>query len=141
MIRTVISERRSCTIRTSPAGMSKKRKAPEVLHRAYGARARTLADTILSLMQPPRPSPAECRCKGRRCLGCSGAAARSFLLRDGDDSDYIRLLTESYAVISDNAPLLGAFDPAQRRQQRNVSLSSASKFRIIFFFLVKPSLE
>ncbi|XXG76954.1 hypothetical protein AAC387_Pa08g1206 [Persea americana] len=100
--------------------MSKKRKAPEVLHRAYGARAHTLADTILSLMPPPPPSPAECRCKGRRCLGCSGAAASSFLLRDGDDSDYIRLLTESYAVLSDNAPLLPAFDPAQRRQQRNI---------------------
>lgn len=115
--------------------MGKKRKAPEVLHRAYGARARTLTDTILSLLPPPPPSASaasECRCKGLRCLGCSGGpAARSFLLRDGDDSDYIRLLTEAYAVLSGNAPPLTEFDPCQRRPQRNVSLSSPSKFRIL----------
>ncbi|XP_058075516.1 telomerase reverse transcriptase [Magnolia sinica] len=92
----------------------KKRAAPEVLRRAYGSRVRTLADTILSLL--PLPLAEECRCKGRCCLICSG---RPFLVRDGDTSDYRRILTQGFAVLSDDTPLIAAFSPDQRWPQHS----------------------
>ncbi|GMQ09700.1 hypothetical protein CsSME_00052977 [Camellia sinensis var. sinensis] len=97
--------------------MAKKRKrVPEVLWRLFHNRARTLADTVISLI-PPSPPPAECRCEGRRCLGCSGQGYMSFLLRPDDPSEYRKLLTHCFVVVSDNAPPLSTFRPDCRWSQ------------------------
>ncbi|XP_057948417.1 telomerase reverse transcriptase isoform X2 [Malania oleifera] len=84
--------------------MGKKRRVPEALWRLFRNRARTLAETIL-LMIPPSTS-AECDCAGRRCLCCSGSDALFFLLRPDDPSDYRKLLTQCFVVVSLNAPPL-----------------------------------
>ncbi|CAL5339265.1 unnamed protein product [Camellia sinensis] len=97
--------------------MAKKRKrVPEVLWRLFHNRARTLADTVISLI-PPSPPPAERRCKGRRCIGCSGQGYVSFLLRPDDPSEYRKLLTHCFVVVSDNAPPLSTFRPDCRWSQ------------------------
>ncbi|KAK1265485.1 Telomerase reverse transcriptase [Acorus gramineus] len=95
----------------------KRRRLPEVLHRAYGHRARVLSDTILSLLSPPPSAPEdECRtCGGRGCLGCRGA---SHLIRTGDNSEYVRLMTRGIAVVSDGAPPPPAFRFRNHRAQR-----------------------
>ncbi|OVA12268.1 Telomere reverse transcriptase [Macleaya cordata] len=86
--------------------MAKKQRVPEVLWRVYQNRARTLADTIISLLPPSPSTSADCRCKGCRCLGCTGTESLSFLLRPDDPSDYKHLLTKCFVVISDDAPPL-----------------------------------
>ncbi|KAK4411053.1 Telomerase reverse transcriptase [Sesamum angolense] len=93
--------------------MARKRKrVPEVLWRLFHQRARSLAETILALV-PQLPATASgCRCKGRRCLSCSGEEAISFLVRPDDPSDYRKLLTGCFVVVSENAPPLADFDPA-----------------------------
>ncbi|XP_022935603.1 telomerase reverse transcriptase isoform X1 [Cucurbita moschata] len=78
--------------------MRKKRRVPEVLWRLFRHRARTLAETITSLLPP-----ADCRCERRRCLHCSGAAPEGFLLRPGDPRAYRDLLTQCYVVVSEKA--------------------------------------
>ncbi|XP_027343791.1 telomerase reverse transcriptase [Abrus precatorius] len=83
---------------------------PGVLWRLFHHRARTLLDTIISLLPSPPPSPEICRCHGRRCLGCS-LDARTFLLRPDDPSDYRRLLAKCYIVVSENAPSITSFNP------------------------------
>ncbi|KAL5974700.1 hypothetical protein ACLOJK_031370 [Asimina triloba] len=95
----------------SPAMKRKRQSAPEVLTRAYGDHVRTFADAILSLLPLPQPQPPTCRCSGRGCLGCRG---RPFLLRDGDDSEYLRLLTQGFAVVADHAPPISVFLPYRR---------------------------
>lgn len=97
----------------------KKKGVPVVLWRLFRDRARTLAHTILSLLPPPRPE-AECRCKGRRCLGCSGVDAASFLLRRNDPHDYKRLLHSCFVVIDLNAPPLLDFYPDCHWSQEQV---------------------
>ncbi|KAK4372170.1 hypothetical protein RND71_007554 [Anisodus tanguticus] len=88
----------------------KKRRVPEVLWRLFHNRARTLGDTILSLI-PLKTSP-NCSCKGRRCLGCVGEdGATSFLLREKDPDDYRKLLNHCFVVVSDHAPPLRTYDP------------------------------
>ncbi|KAL7239924.1 hypothetical protein ACSBR2_005732 [Camellia fascicularis] len=100
--------------------MAKKRqRVPEVLWRLFHNRARTLADTVISLI-PPSPPAAECRCKGRRCLGCSGQGYMSFLLRPDDPSEYRKLLTHCFVVVSDNAPPLSTFRPDCRWSQDEI---------------------
>ncbi|XP_052170563.1 telomerase reverse transcriptase [Diospyros lotus] len=99
--------------------MAKKRRVPEVLWRLFRNRARDLAHTIISLLPPPPPSPAECLCKGRQCLGCSGDRAMSFLLRQDDPADYRKLVTQCFIVVSDNAPPL-EFSPERRWSQRQI---------------------
>ncbi len=84
--------------------MPKKRRVPEVLWRLFRDRARSLACTIVSLLPPP-PSLCLC-CTGSQCLGCSGAEAMSFLMRDDDPLDYLKLLNQCFVVVSDNAPPL-----------------------------------
>uniref|UniRef100_A0A2N9FAF5 Telomerase reverse transcriptase n=1 Tax=Fagus sylvatica TaxID=28930 RepID=A0A2N9FAF5_FAGSY len=84
--------------------MPKKRRVPEVLWRLFRDRARSLACTIVSLLPPP-PSLCLC-CTGSQCLGCSGAEAMSFLMRDDDPVDYLKLLNQCFVVVSDNAPPL-----------------------------------
>ncbi|KAK6140447.1 hypothetical protein DH2020_025808 [Rehmannia glutinosa] len=95
----------------------KRERVPEVLWRLFRNRARTLADTILALIPPPPAKGAECRCKGCRCLSCSGDEAMSFLVRPGDPSDYRKLLTGCFVVVSENAPPLPVFDPHCRWSQ------------------------
>ncbi|KAJ7949160.1 Telomerase reverse transcriptase [Quillaja saponaria] len=90
--------------------MARKRRVPEVLWRLFHERARLLADTITSLLPPTPPSEKGCRCKGLQCLGCS-REVMSFLLRPDDPSDYRKLLTESFIVVSDNAPPISVFYP------------------------------
>ncbi|KAJ4970256.1 hypothetical protein NE237_003355 [Protea cynaroides] len=82
--------------------MKKKRRVPDVLWRLYRNRACTLADTIVSLLPLPPPSPADCWCKGCGCLGCSGDGAMSFLLRSDDPPDYHKLLNRCFVVMPDD---------------------------------------
>ncbi|CAA2973214.1 telomerase reverse transcriptase isoform X1 [Olea europaea subsp. europaea] len=98
----------------------KRRRVPEVLWWLFHHRARTLAETILSLIPPPPATAAGCRCKGRRCLSCSGDDAMSFLLRPNDPPDYRRLLTKSFVVVSENAPPLPILDPQCRWSQLEI---------------------
>ncbi|KAL1346310.1 hypothetical protein HN51_019996 [Arachis hypogaea] len=90
--------------------MSRKRRptVPGVLWRMFRNQARTLCDTIISLLPPPLASPDLCRCNGRRCLGCA-ADAMSFLLRPDDPSDYRKLLTKCFVVVAGNAPSVPCF--------------------------------
>lgn len=122
-----------------PAAMARRRtRVPEVLLRLFGDNARTLADTILALI-PPRPATATgCRCKGRRCLSCSGDEAMSFLVRPGDPSDYRKLLTGCFAVVSENAPPLPVFDPHCRWPQREVCTMCARLTWVRRVLLVCP---
>lgn len=97
-----------------------RRRVPEVLWRLFHNKARTLADTILSLIPSPPLAVANCRCKGRRCLGCMGDKAMSYLLRPKDPSDYRKLLTQCFVVVPDGAPPLSGFDPHNRWPQLEV---------------------
>ncbi|KAI5410408.1 hypothetical protein KIW84_055785 [Lathyrus oleraceus] len=103
--------------------MARKRKqqVPGVLWRLFRNRARTLSQTILSLLPPPPPSPDLCHCKGHRCLGCC-SDARSFLLRPNDPPDYRKLLANCYVVVSENAPLIRFFIPHSHCSQIQVFL-------------------
>lgn len=85
--------------------MARKRRVPEVLWRLFHNRARTLADTIISLV----PSSPNCQCEGPPCLRCSGGDSMSFLLRQDDPSDYRKLLTHCFVVVRHNALMLSAF--------------------------------
>ncbi|KAL2514504.1 Telomerase reverse transcriptase [Forsythia ovata] len=98
----------------------RRRRVPEVLWRLFHHKARTLAETILSLVPPPPATAAACRCKGRRCLSCSGDDAMSFLLRPNDPPDYRKLLTKCFVVVSENAPPLTVFDPQCRWSQLEI---------------------
>ncbi|GFY92246.1 hypothetical protein Acr_08g0006420 [Actinidia rufa] len=98
--------------------MARKRRVPEVLWRIFHNRARTLADTIIYLI--PQSPAEECRCKGRRCLGCSGDGAMSFLLRPEDPPDYRKLLTQCFVVVSDDASPLSVFYPDRRWSQYEI---------------------
>lgn len=101
----------------------KKRRVPQVLWRLYRNRARTLAETILSLLHSPPPvGPVDCRCGGWRCLGCCGDNAFSFLVRSDDGTDYRRLLNHSFVVVPDNSPPFSGFDHHNRWSQLEVSL-------------------
>ncbi|PIN23740.1 Telomerase catalytic subunit/reverse transcriptase TERT [Handroanthus impetiginosus] len=98
----------------------KQKRVPVVLWRLFRDRARSLADTILALI-PSSPATADgCRCRGRRCLSCSGDEAMSFLVRPDDPSDYRKLLTGCYVVVSENAPSLLVVDPNCRWSQREI---------------------
>lgn len=98
------------------ARKSNKRSVPGVLWRMFRHRARTLSDTVTSLLPPP---PKLCRCDGRCCLGCT-LDAKSFLLRSDDPSDYHRLLTQCFVVVSENAPSLPFFVPPSGLSQDQV---------------------
>lgn len=98
----------------------KRRRVPEVLWRLYRNRARTLADTILSLLPSPPPAPVDCRCRGRRCLGCSRDNAFSFLVRSEDGTDYRRLLDHCFVFVPDSAPPFSGFDPHNRWSQLEI---------------------
>nr|AAX19886.1 telomerase reverse transcriptase catalytic subunit [Doryanthes excelsa]AAX19887.1 telomerase reverse transcriptase catalytic subunit [Doryanthes excelsa] len=84
--------------------MARKRKCrvPEVLRRAFDGCARSIEDTILSLLpNPPPSSPEECRCRGRLCLGCLG---HSHLVEQNDPPEYARLLSHTYCFVPQSAP-------------------------------------
>lgn len=78
--------------------MRKKRRVPEVLWRIFGHKARTLAETIESLLPP-----VDCRCQKRLCLRCcaDGGDSRFLLLRPDDPRDYRELLSQCYVVVSE----------------------------------------
>ncbi|XP_071931682.1 telomerase reverse transcriptase-like isoform X2 [Coffea arabica] len=95
----------------------RRRRVPEVLWRLFHNKARTLADTILSLLPSPPTPVANCLCKGRRCLGCIGDEAMSYLLRPKDPADYRKLLTQCFVVVPENAPTFSGFDPHNRWSQ------------------------
>ncbi|KAH6796056.1 hypothetical protein C2S51_037042 [Perilla frutescens var. frutescens] len=102
---------------------TKRKRVPEVLWRLFGHRARTLSDTILAFIPPPPPhTEAACRCKGRGCLFCSSSdeAKSSFLLRAGDSSDYRKLLTGCFVVVSEDAPPVPVSDPHCRWSQLEI---------------------
>ncbi|KAL2616730.1 hypothetical protein AAZV13_08G144400 [Glycine max] len=93
---------------------NKKPAVPGVLWRMFGARARTLSSTIISLLPPPSP-PALCHCRGRGCLGCA-VDAEKFLLRPEDPSDYRELLSKCFVAVPRNAPSpLPFFSPLSSR--------------------------
>ncbi|KAG5000321.1 hypothetical protein JHK87_021393 [Glycine soja] len=93
---------------------NKKPAVPGVLWRMFGARARTLSSTIISLLPPPSP-PALCHCRGRGCLGCA-VDAEKFLLRPEDPSDYRELLSKCFVAVPRNAPSpLPFFSPPSSR--------------------------
>ena len=94
----------------------RKRRVPEILWRLFRHRARTLADTIASLI-PPLP---HCGCNGRRCLGCIGGDADSYLLRPQDPPNYRKLLSECFVVVSYNAPPLSTIYLDRRWSQLQV---------------------
>ncbi|KAG6679659.1 hypothetical protein I3842_13G004200 [Carya illinoinensis] len=100
--------------------MPEKRWIPQVLWRLFGNRARTLASAIVALLPYPPPSPAECPCKGLRCLGCSGSDAMSFLLRPEDPDDYLKLLNRCFIVVPDDEPALSYFHPHCRWSQAQI---------------------
>ncbi|KAG6437909.1 hypothetical protein SASPL_102840 [Salvia splendens] len=101
-----------------PMEPRKRKRVPEILWRLFGNRARTLADTIQALIPPPLPA---CRSKRCRCLYCcSRDKAISFLVRSRDSLDYRKLLTESFVVVSDDAPPLPVFDHHCRLSQLQI---------------------
>ncbi|CAK7356998.1 unnamed protein product [Dovyalis caffra] len=78
----------------------KKRRVPEVLWRVFRQRARTLSNTVTSLINNP-PS--------------------SFVLCKADDpADYKKLLKDSYVVLSGNAPPIAHFDLENRWPQPQI---------------------
>ncbi|KAK6933776.1 Telomerase ribonucleoprotein complex - RNA-binding domain [Dillenia turbinata] len=80
----------------------RRRRVPEVIWRLYGDRARSLAETIISLIPPS--SKGKCCCRGsQKCLACSDDAM-SYLLRRDDPSSYSKLLRQCFVVVSQNAP-------------------------------------
>ncbi|KAF5736435.1 telomerase reverse transcriptase-like [Tripterygium wilfordii] len=97
----------------------RRRKAPEVLWRLFNDRARTLAETIISMVPHPPPSPQSCLCKGRGCLQCC-QDAMSFLLKPGDHPEYRRILNRCFIVINRNAPPTGPFYPQSRWPQNEI---------------------
>jgi telomerase reverse transcriptase len=108
----------------------RKQQVPGVLWRLFHRRARTLSETIISLIPSP-PHPAYIVfCKSRRCLGCS-SDARSFLLRPDDPSDYRQLLENCYVVVSENAQPIRFFIPSFHCHQKEVLLH----IKCILFYL------
>ncbi|XP_038906314.1 telomerase reverse transcriptase isoform X2 [Benincasa hispida] len=95
--------------------MPKKRRVPEILWRLFNHRARTLAETITSLLPPP-----DCRCHRRRCLRCSGATTDGFLLRPDDPPAYRELLTQCYVVVSEKASPRSSFSNESHWSQHQI---------------------
>ncbi|XP_076902584.1 LOW QUALITY PROTEIN: telomerase reverse transcriptase-like [Bidens hawaiensis] len=78
--------------------------------------ARTLEETLLSLIPPP--ATGQCCCKGssRDCLRCQGDRM-SFLLREDDPPDYHNLFDHCIVVLSENVPSPPPFDYHSRYPQ------------------------
>ncbi|KAK9169547.1 hypothetical protein Syun_001687 [Stephania yunnanensis] len=108
-------------------------RVPETLWRLFGNRARTLAETLCSLLPPlPPPSPMKCGCRdGQICLACVGNEdAMSSLLRPDDPSDYRTLLNRCFVVVSENAPPLTGFSFVNRLSQHElISLQRSCDLR------------
>jgi telomerase reverse transcriptase len=110
----------------------RKQQVPGVLWRLFHDRARTLSETIISLIPSPPHSPYTTYCKSRRCLGCS-SDARSFLLRPDDPSDYRQLLENCYVVVSENVQPIRHFIPFLHSPQKEVLLHIKCFIFILFF--------
>ncbi|CAM8955177.1 unnamed protein product [Rhodiola kirilowii] len=94
----------------------KKPRVPEVLWRLFRNRARTLTDTILSLI-PPNHSRTICRCNHDSfCLACC-ENRYAFLIRPGDPKAYRRLMSHCFVVVPDAAPRMEGWVPTRRFSQ------------------------
>ncbi|KAM6546130.1 hypothetical protein CsatB_026866 [Cannabis sativa] len=88
--------------------MPKKRtRVPDVIWRLFGSRARTLSNTIVSLLPASTPTLSD---------------DMSFLLRPGDSSDYRKLLDRCFVVISENTPkiTISRFSPVSHWPQHQI---------------------
>ncbi|CAM8952453.1 unnamed protein product [Rhodiola kirilowii] len=94
----------------------KKPRVPEVLWRLFRDRARTLTDTILSLI-PMNHSRSICRCNHDSfCLACC-ENRYAFLIRPGDPKAYRRLMSHCFVVVPDAAPRMEGWVPTRRFSQ------------------------
>ncbi|KAJ4835833.1 hypothetical protein Tsubulata_033038 [Turnera subulata] len=80
-----------------------KRKVPAVLWRLFRDRARTLPDTVTSLIRPHSPD-----------------AASLLLLRPQDPADYVYLLRHCFVVVNHDAPPPTSSFPRNRWSQRHI---------------------
>lgn len=105
--------------------MTKKARIPEGLRKLFSNRARTFAETILSLIPPPSSATVQLRCTGSQpCLHCCSHGDRmSFLLREDDPSGYCKLLNQCFVVASDIAASPPYSHHHSRWSQLEVSLS------------------
>ncbi|GMH15186.1 hypothetical protein Nepgr_017027 [Nepenthes gracilis] len=97
----------------------KRKWIPEVLWRLFREKARTLADTIISLI------PQECQCKNQsKCMRCVFGiedALLSYLIRSEDPPDYHDLLNRCFVVVPENAPPLPSdISPGNRWSQHQI---------------------
>ncbi|XP_031270858.1 telomerase reverse transcriptase-like [Pistacia vera] len=84
--------------------MAKKRRVPEVLWRLFRKKARTLAQTIISLVSQSRGE----------------AKNEFFLIKPGDPSDYRKLLHQCFVVVNEKAPPLSGFSPVTHWSQHEI---------------------
>lgn len=82
------------------------------------SRLRTLHDLLLALLLPSLPSsPVP---SSTTAAAEDTAAARSFLVREGDPADYVSLLRNGYGALSDAAPPIGSTTLEQRWTHQQV---------------------
>uniref|UniRef100_A0A7N0R959 Telomerase reverse transcriptase n=1 Tax=Kalanchoe fedtschenkoi TaxID=63787 RepID=A0A7N0R959_KALFE len=94
-------------------------RVPHVLWRLFGRRARTLLDTIISLIPSPNPP---CHCKphsSSSCLACCQCRS-SFLVRPDDPKPYRTLMAHCYVVVPDAAPPQQPWSPTRRWPQLQI---------------------
>ncbi|KAM7262138.1 hypothetical protein ACFE04_021215 [Oxalis oulophora] len=98
---------------------NKKERVPPILWKAFNNGAKTLNDTILSLIPPHSPATV---CTRGGCLQCTrgDATSSSFLLRDHDPPDYRRLLNRCYVVVSHEAPPFDELSSHSSWSQRQI---------------------
>lgn len=115
--------------------MTKKARIPEGLRKLFSNRARTFAETILSLIPPPSSATVQLRCTGSQpCLHCCSHGDRmSFLLREDDPSDYCELLNQCFVVVSDIAASPPYFHHHSRWSQLEVSLTHTHTQQVYFW--------
>ncbi len=96
-------------------------RPPRVLIAVYGSRLQTLHRLLLSLLSSHF---------GPDAVGGENRG----LVRDGDSADYVSFLEDSFAVLAENAPPIGAVSLRQRwSQQQACLLLLPSSCKICFF--------
>ncbi len=105
-------------------------RPPRVLITVYGSRLQTLHRLLLSLLSSHFGPDAV------------GDENRGFV-RDGDSADYVSFLEDSFAVLAENAPPIGAVSLRQRWSQQQACLlllpsSLQNLFLKSFVILVVP---
>jgi hypothetical protein len=84
-------------------------RPPRVLITVYGSRLQTLHRLLLSLLSSHF---------GPDAVGGENRG----LLRDGDSADYVSFVEDSFAVLAENAPPIGAVSLRQRWSQQQACL-------------------